>query len=164
MSTEVTLTTCLWFADNGRAAAEFYVKAFPGSRMLTNWVTPVETPGNAPQTEVTIDFEIFGQRFMALNGGPLFTHSEAVSFVIPCADQAEVDHYWDLLTADGGEESQCGWLKDKFGVSWQVIPSEMGRYLGGPDAEGRARATRAMLSMRKLDLAGLKAAYDGTAP
>ena len=163
MTNSAQLTTCLWFADNGREAAEFYVKAFPGSRMLTNWVTPVETPGNAPQTEVTIDFEIFGQRFMALNGGPLFTHSEAVSFVIPCTDQAEVDHYWDLLTADGGEESQCGWLKDKFGVSWQVIPSEMGRYLGGPDAEGRSRATRAMLSMRKLDLAGLKAAYDGTA-
>jgi predicted 3-demethylubiquinone-9 3-methyltransferase (glyoxalase superfamily) len=162
--TETTqLTTCLWFTDNGRDAAEFYVKSFPGSRMLTNWVTPVETPGNAPQTEVTIEFEIFGQRFTALNGGPMFTHSEAISFVIPCADQVEVDHYWDLLTSDGGEESQCGWLKDKFGVSWQVIPTEMGRYLGGPDAEGRARATHAMLSMRKLDIAGLQAAYDGTA-
>jgi len=85
------LTTCLWFDQNGREAAEYYVKTFPNSRMLTNWVTPVETPGNQPQTEVIIDFEVFGQRFMALNGGPTFSHSEAISFVIPCKDQQEVD-------------------------------------------------------------------------
>ena len=155
------LTTCLWFNYNGREAAEYYVKLFPNSRMISNWVTDVETPGNQPHTEVTVDFEIFGQPFVALNGGPMFTHSEAVSFIIRCEDQAEVDHYWDTLISDGGEPSQCGWLKDKFGISWQVIPNGMGDYLGGPDAAGRARATQAMLGMTKLDLAGLKAAYEG---
>ena len=155
------LTTCLWFNHNGREAAEFYVKHFPDSKMISQWTTPVETPGNQPNTEVTIDFEIFGQRFVALNGGPMFTHSEAVSFMIPCKDQAEVDHYWGLLTKDGGEESQCGWLRDKFGISWQVIPVEMGKYLGGPDEAGRSRATQAMLSMKKLVIADLKAAYEG---
>lgn len=155
------LTTCLWFDQNGREAAEFYVKHFPDSKMLSQWTTPVETPGNQPNTEVTIEFEIFGQRFMALNGGPLFPHSEAISFVIPCQNQEEVDHYWELLTKDGGEESQCGWLKDKFGISWQVTPVEMGKYLGGPDQAGRMRATQAMLSMKKLVIAELKAAYEG---
>lgn len=98
---------------------------------------------------------------MALNGGPLFPHSEAISFVIPCQNQDEVDHYWELLTKDGGEESQCGWLKDKFGISWQITPVEMGKYLGGSDQAGRMRATQAMLSMKKLVIAELKAAYDG---
>ena len=155
------LTTCLWFDQNGREAAEFYVKHFPDSKMLSQWTTPIETPGNQPNTEVTIEFEIFGQRFMALNGGPLFPHSEAISFVIPCQNQEEVDHYWELLTKDGGEESQCGWLKDKFGISWQVTPVDMGKYLGGPDQAGRMRATQAMLSMKKLVIAELKAAYEG---
>lgn len=155
------LTTCLWFDNQARAAAEYYVALFPNSRMISNWVTPVETPGNQAQTEVTVDFEIFGQRFVALNGGPYFTHSEATSFIIPCADQAEVDHYWDTLINDGGQASQCGWLKDKFGVSWQVIPNDMGKYLGGPDAAGRARATQAMLGMTKIDLAVMRAAYEG---
>ena len=159
---QAQLTTCLWFNQNGREAAEYYVSVFPESRMLTNWVTPVETPGNQPQTEVVIDFEVFGQRFMALNGGPIFTHSEAISFVIPCKDQQEVDHYWRTLINDGGQASQCGWLKDKFGVSWQVVPSDMGLYLGGPDAAGRARATQAMLQMQKLDLDALRVAYLGS--
>lgn len=156
------LTTCLWFEYNGREAAEFYVSIFPDSKIATNWVTPVETPGNKPETEVTIEFEIFGQKFLALNGGPIFKHSEAVSFVIPCKDQAEVDHYWQVLTSNGGQESQCGWLKDKFGISWQVTPTEMNQYLGGPDKDGRIRATQAMLSMTKLDLAAIKAAYEET--
>lgn len=161
MTENARLTTCLWFDGNAREAAEFYVRTFPDSRMMSNWVTPVETPGNEPNTEVTVDFEIFGQRFIALNGGPIFPHSEAVSFVIPCADQAEVDHYWNTLTADGGVESQCGWLKDKFGVSWQVVPNALNDFLGGSDPAGRARATAAMLSMHKLDIAALKSAYDG---
>ncbi len=164
MNQSAPLTTCLWFIDNGREAAEFYVSIFPNSRMVSHWVTPVETPGNAPQTEVTVDFEIFGQKFIALNGGPQFAHSEAVSFVIPCADQADVDHYWSVLTADGGVESQCGWLKDKFGISWQVVPDGMGAYLGGADAAGRARATQAMLTMKKIDLAAIAAAYNDGSP
>ena len=155
------ITTCLWFDGRAREAANYYVDTFPGGKLKDNWITPVETPGNAPETEVTVDFEIFGQKFIALNGGPQFPHSEAVSFVIPCKDQAEVDHYWDKLINDGGSPSQCGWLKDKFGVSWQVVPNEMGKYLGGADPEGAMRAVQAMLGMTKLVVADLKAAYEG---
>ncbi len=157
----MSLTTCLWFNYNGREAAQYYVSIFPNSKLKSDWVTPVETPGNEPETEVTIEFEIFGQNFIALNGGPQFKHSEAVSFVIPCADQAEVDHYWNKLISDGGQPSQCGWLKDKFGISWQVIPNEMFKYLGGSDESGRIRATTAMLEMQKIDIEELRIAYEG---
>jgi predicted 3-demethylubiquinone-9 3-methyltransferase (glyoxalase superfamily) len=155
------LTTCLWFNGRAREAAIFYTSIFPGSEIADNWIAPTDTPGNKQGEEVVVNFKIFGQNFIGLNGGPQFPHSEAISFQIPCADQAEVDKYWDILTADGGQESQCGWLKDKFGVSWQVTPTEMGRYLGGADPEGRQRATQAMLQMKKIDLAAMKSAYEG---
>ena len=156
------LTTCLWFNGRAREAANFYTSIFPGSEIADHWIAPTDTPGNKQGDEVVVNFKIFGQNFIGLNGGPQFPHSEAVSFQIPCADQAEVDKYWDILTADGGQESQCGWLKDKFGVSWQVTPVEMGAYLGGPDAGGRQRATQAMLEMKKIDLAAMKKAYEGS--
>jgi predicted 3-demethylubiquinone-9 3-methyltransferase (glyoxalase superfamily) len=156
-----TLTTCLWFNYNGREAAEYYVALFPNSRLNSNWVTKAETPGNQANTEVVVNFEIFGQPFIALNGGPMFTHSEAISFQIPCETQADVDFYWDRMIADGGTESNCGWLKDKFGVSWQICPAEMNKYLGGPDPEGSRRATEAMLKMRKIDLEAMRLAYEG---
>ena len=156
-----TLTTCLWFNYNGREAAEYYVSIFPNSRLVSNWVTQAETPGNQANTEVVVNFEIFGQPFIALNGGPMFTHSEAISFQIPCETQADVDFYWDRMIADGGTESNCGWLKDKFGVSWQICPAEMNKYLGGPDPEGSRRATEAMLKMRKIDLEAMRLAYEG---
>ena len=108
-----------------------------------------------------MNFKIFGQSFIGLNGGPQFPHSEAISFQIPCADQNEIDKYWELLTADGGSESQCGWLKDKFGISWQVTSPIMNQFLGGSDAEGAQRATQAMLAMRKIDLAAMEKAYLG---
>ena len=155
------LTTCLWFNGRAREAAIFYTSIFPGSEIADNWIAPTDTPGNKQGEEVVVNFKIFGQNFIGLNGGPQFPHSEAISFQIPCADQSEVDRYWELLTADGGQESQCGWLKDKFGVSWQVTPTEMGQYLGGPDPEGRQRATQAMLQMKKIDLAAMKSAYEG---
>jgi predicted 3-demethylubiquinone-9 3-methyltransferase (glyoxalase superfamily) len=154
-------TTCLWFNGNAREAATFYTSIFPDSSLESNWIAPTETPGNEQGSEVLVNFSIFGRPFIALNGGPRFPHSEAISFQIPCADQDEIDRYWNLLTADGGEESQCGWLKDKFGVSWQVVSPEMGNYLGGPDAAGAQRATQAMLEMKKLDLALMKKAYLG---
>lgn len=156
-----TLTTCLWFNYNGREAAEYYVALFPNSRLNSNWITKADTPGNQANTEVVVNFEIFGQPFIALNGGPMFPHSEAISFQIPCETQADVDFYWDRMIADGGTESNCGWLKDKFGVSWQICPAEMNKYLGGPDPEGSRRATEAMLKMRKIDLEAMRLAYEG---
>lgn len=129
--------------------------------MAHNWLAPAETPGNQKGEEVVVNFRIFGRPFIALNGGPQFPHSEAVSFQIPCKDQSEIDHYWQLLTQDGGKESQCGWLKDKFGVSWQITSPKMMEFLSGGDAEGSARATKAMLEMRKIDLSELESAYFG---
>ena len=155
------LTTCLWFNGRARDAANFYTSIFPDSSVQDNWIAPTDTPGNLEGEEIVVNFKIFGQPFIGLNGGPQFPHSEAISFQIPCKDQAEIDKYWDLLIADGGMESQCGWLKDKFGVSWQVTSPEMGLYLGGSDSEGAKRATQAMLEMRKIDLAAMKRAYLG---
>jgi predicted 3-demethylubiquinone-9 3-methyltransferase (glyoxalase superfamily) len=155
------LTTCLWFNGNAREAATFYTSIFPNSELSDNWIAPTDTPGNKQGEEIVVNFKIFGQNFIGLNGGPQFPHSEAISFQIPCEDQAEIDTYWALLTADGGQESQCGWLNDKFGISWQVTSPEMGKYLGGSDSEGAQRATKAMLEMKKIDLASMKAAYEG---
>lgn len=155
------LTTCLWFDCRAREAAIFYTSIFPDSELADNWLAPTDTPGNAKGEEVVVNFKIFGQNFIALNGGPQFPHSEAVSFQIPCKDQNEIDKYWELLTKDGGEESQCGWLKDKFGVSWQVTSPEMMKYLGGSDPAGSQRATEAMLKMKKIDLETMRLAYLG---
>lgn len=155
------LTTCLWFNGNARQAATFYTSIFPDSSLADNWIAPTQTPGNQQGEEVVVNFKIFGRSFIGLNGGPQFPHSEAISFQIPCADQSEIDKYWQILTADGGSESQCGWLKDKFGISWQVTSPEMMKYLGGPDAQGAKRATQAMLEMKKINLAKLESAYLG---
>ena len=155
------LTTCLWFNGNARQAATFYTSIFPDSSIADNWIAPTQTPGNQQGEEVVVNFRIFGRPFIGLNGGPQFPHSEAISFQIPCKDQSEIDKYWDLLTADGGSESQCGWLKDKFGISWQVTSPEMMKYLGGSDIQGAQRATQAMLGMKKIILKELQDAYLG---
>ena len=155
------LTTCLWFNGNAREAANFYASIFPDSSVENNWIAPTETPGNQQGEEVVVNFKIFGQSFIGLNGGPQFPHSEAISFQIPCKDQTEIDKYWDVLTKDGGSESQCGWLKDKFGISWQVVSPEMMKYLGGSDPAGSQRATHAMLQMKKIELSALEKAYLG---
>jgi predicted 3-demethylubiquinone-9 3-methyltransferase (glyoxalase superfamily) len=157
----MTLTTCLWFNGNGREAATFYTSIFPNSYMENNWIAPTDTPGNQEGEEIVVNFTIFDQPFIALNGGPQFPHSEAISFQIPCADQVEIDKYWQILTADGGQESQCGWLKDKYGISWQITSPEMMKYLGGSDSEGSKRATQAMLGMKKINLADMQRAYEG---
>jgi predicted 3-demethylubiquinone-9 3-methyltransferase (glyoxalase superfamily) len=155
------LTTCLWFNGNARQAAEFYTSIFPNSELADNWIAPTDTPGNKQGEEIVVNFKIFGRPFIALNGGPQFTFSEAVSLQIPCSSQDEIDRYWALLTSDGGQESQCGWLKDKFGFSWQVTSPEMNQYLGGSDHEGAQRATQAMLGMKKINLAEMRQAYLG---
>jgi predicted 3-demethylubiquinone-9 3-methyltransferase (glyoxalase superfamily) len=155
------LTTCLWFNGNAREAATFYTSIFPNSSLADNWLAPTDTPGNAQGDEVVVNFTIFGKPFIGLNGGPQFPHTQAISFQIPCRDQAEIDKYWELLTADGGKESQCGWLWDKFGVSWQVTSPSMTKFIAGPDAEGSMRATQAMLEMTKIDLKVMEDAYLG---
>lgn len=155
------LITCLWFDGRAREAALFYTSIFPNSSIADHWLAPTDTPGNKQGEEVVVNFKIFGREFIALNGGPQFPHSEAISFQIPCVDQSEIDKYWEILIKDGGQESQCGWLKDKFGVSWQVTSPEMMKYLGGPDSQGAQRATQAMLKMKKIDLALMKSAYEG---
>jgi len=149
----------LWFDTEAEEAASFYVSLFEGSRILT--VTHYNEAGPREAGLVmTVEFELKGQRFVAINGGPEFTFSEAVSFLIECDDQAEIDHYWDALREGGGEEGPCGWLKDRFGLSWQVVPRGIDELLGG-DAERGARAMRAMFEMKKIDVAALHAAADG---
>lgn len=154
------ITTCLWFDTQAEEAAEFYVSVFDDSRVLSVSRYGEGSPGPAGQA-MTVQFEVAGRTFTALNAGPAFSFTEAVSFVINCAGQEEVDRYWKALT-DGGTESRCGWLKDRYGVSWQVVPSVLGQLLGGPDPEGARRAMQAMLGMRKLDIGALQKAYDGS--
>ncbi len=153
------ITPNLWFDDNAEDAARFYVSVFPNSR-ITNVMRYGEAGPGVAGTAVSVEFELDGHPFTGINGGPHFTFSEAVSFAVPCADQEEADRYWYALTADGGQESQCGWLKDRFGLSWQVYPKALGEYLGDPDPGRSARATKAMLSMGRIDLAAIAAAAE----
>jgi predicted 3-demethylubiquinone-9 3-methyltransferase (glyoxalase superfamily) len=153
------ITPNLWFDTQGKEAAEFYVSVFPNSRITNIAYYGEEGPGPAG-TVLLVNFELDGQEFTALNGGPEFTFNEAISLLINCADQAEIDHYWSALSS-GGEEGVCGWLKDRFGVSWQVAPGELMRELmTGPDRERAHRAMKAVLGMKKLDVAGIRAAAD----
>lgn len=149
----------LWFDKEAEEAANFYVSIFPNSKVLSVMRSPPGSP-NAAGSVMTVDFELDGFRVTALNGGPAFNFTEAMSFFIDCADQAEVDRYWDRLL-DGGTPSRCGWLKDRYGFSWQVVPKQLFETLGGPDAAGRERAMKAMMQMVKLDVAKLQAAYAG---
>ena len=148
------ITPFLWFDDNAEEAMNFYVSIFKNSK--SNEVIP-GPDGKA----MSVTFELEGQEFMALNAGPHFHFTEAISFFVSCATQAEVDELWGKLTANGGEESRCGWLKDKFGLSWQIIPTALGELLGDDDREKAGRVLQAMLGMNKIDVAGLQKAYDG---
>jgi predicted 3-demethylubiquinone-9 3-methyltransferase (glyoxalase superfamily) len=151
---------CLWFDGQAEEAANFYVSVFKNSKM--GEVSRMGEGGPLPAGSViTAMFEIEGEEFMALNGGPEFNFTEAISFSVDCKDQEEIDYFWGKLTSDGGEESMCGWLKDKFGVSWQIVPAEMGELLGGDDPEQSKRAMDAMLQMRKLDIQKLRDARAG---
>ena len=155
-----SLTPSLWFDRNAEQAAEFYVSVFPNSSVDAVTRSPSDNPSTKAGEVLLVSFTLDGMRFTGINGGPMFTFTEAVSFEIDCADQAEVDRYWEALVAGGGEPGQCGWLKDRFGLSWQVVPRQMGDYLGGADADGAARAMQAMLGMQKLDVEGLRRAYE----
>ncbi len=133
----------------------------PDSRIEKIQRNLTDTPGGPAGSVLVVEFTLAGQRFMALNGGRHFEYTHAVSFKIDCVDQAEVDRLWDMLSSDGGQVERCGWLKDRYGVSWQIVPTALVRYLGGPDPAGARRALQAMLQMVKLDIEGLKRAYEG---
>jgi predicted 3-demethylubiquinone-9 3-methyltransferase (glyoxalase superfamily) len=154
------ITPFLWFDDQAEQAANLYTSVFKNSKILE--VSRYGDAGPGPEGQaMTVNFQLEGQEFIALNGGPEFKFTEAISLVVNCETQAEVDRLWEKLTADGGEESMCGWLKDKFGLSWQIVPTALGKLLGGPDPVRAQRAMQAMLQMKKLDVAALERAYEG---
>src|SRR6267142_258415 len=151
------ITPFLWFDTRAEEAAQFYSSIFKNSKILH--VSRYGDAGPGPKGSVmVVSFELAGQQFTALNGGPRFTFSEAFSFVVNCENQQEIDEYWSKLTADGGQESMCGWLKDKFGFSWQIVPTELGKLMSNNDPQKASRVMGALLKMRKLDIAKLKAA------
>ena len=153
-----TVTPFLWFDNEAKEAAEFYTSVFPNSS-----VTKVTTrPGRSEETVLTVEFDLDGQRFIALNGGPQYSFTEAFSLSIDCRTQDEVDRYWATL-ADGGQEGPCGWLKDRYGLSWQVVPEVLPRLLVDPDREKADRVFAAMMTMKKIDIAELERAADGVA-
>lgn len=149
---------CLWFDGNAEEAVNFYTSVFKNSRVLDVARWGEGGPG-VPGSVLTMTFELEGQGFMALNGGPAFKFTEAISLSVDCKSQGEVDELWTKLTADGGEESQCAWLKDKFGLSWQIVPTVLGEMLSDPDPEKSKRVMEAMMKMKKIDIAKLEKAY-----
>ena len=153
------ITPFLWFNDNAEEAVKFYISLFKNSKIET--VSRYGDASAGPKgTVMTISFQLEGQEFMALNGGPVFTFSPATSFFVDCETQQEVDLLWEKLS-EGGEQQQCGWLRDRFGITWQIVPSILGKLTGDPDPVKSQRVMQAMLQMHKLDIAGLQRAYDG---
>ena len=155
------ITPNLWFDTNGLEAAEFYVSVFPNSK-ITNITRYTEAGPGPAGTVLTVDFVLDGHEYTAINGGPEFTFTEAISLLVNCADQEEVDYYWSKLS-EGGSEGPCGWLKDRYGLSWQVCPTELLELVNDPDQGRAARAMAAMFKMKKLDIAALRAAADEAA-
>jgi predicted 3-demethylubiquinone-9 3-methyltransferase (glyoxalase superfamily) len=152
------ITPFLWFDHSAEQAVNFYISLFKNSKILSISRYGKGAPG--PEgTVMSVNFQLEGQDFIALNGGPVYSFTPAISFFVDCATQAEVDHLWEKLT-QGGEEVQCGWLKDKYGLSWQIVPSGLNELLNGKDAEGSARAMQAMLQMKKIDLDKMRRAYE----
>ena len=152
----------LWFDTEAEEAAEYYVSVFNGNSRIVNVARYTEAGPRPAGSVMTVEFELNGQRFVGINGGPEFKFSEAVSFQITCEDQDEIDYYWERLS-EGGEEGPCGWLKDRYGLSWQVVPTGMDELFADPDPERACRAMEAMLKMSKLDIAALRDAADGVA-
>jgi predicted 3-demethylubiquinone-9 3-methyltransferase (glyoxalase superfamily) len=155
------ITPCLWFDGNAEEAANFYVSLFRDSRIDKVARSPADNPSTPAGAVLVVEFTLAGRSFQGLNGGPQFRFTEAVSFSITCADQAEVDRYWDALTDNGGQPGPCGWVKDRFGLSWQIVPEALPRLLDGPDPAGAKRTMERMLKMGKLDVAELERAYRG---
>ena len=151
----------LWFDGNAEEAVAFYLSVFPDGHVQRVVHSAADNPGVKAGQVLMVEFTVAGLDLVAFNGGPYFTFNEAVSLEILCEDQAEADHYWEALVTDGGEHSQCGWLKDRYGLSWQVVPREATELLVGPDPAGAARAMEALMEMQRLDVAALRAAYEG---
>jgi predicted 3-demethylubiquinone-9 3-methyltransferase (glyoxalase superfamily) len=157
------LTPCLWFDGNAEEAARFWCGLLPGSRITHVSHAPGDNPSTAEGAVLTVEFQLMGRPFMGLNGGPQFKFSEAVSLMVPCETQAEIDRLWAALIADGGQEIECGWLKDRFGMAWQIVPIRMMEILRAGEPEGRKRAFAAMMTMKKFDIAAIERAYAGEA-
>ncbi len=158
------ITPFLWFDSNAEEAANFYVSVFKNSKLgrISHYTKAGEQAAHRPTGSVmTVEFQLAGQDFTAINGGPHFKFTEAISFVVNCETQEEVDYFWEKLTADGGAEVQCGWLKDKFGLSWQVVPTILNEMMQDKDAGKANRVMQAMLQMKKIDIATLKSASEG---
>jgi predicted 3-demethylubiquinone-9 3-methyltransferase (glyoxalase superfamily) len=155
------IAPCLWFRSEAEEAAEFYVSLLPDSRIVKVQRNGPDSPAGEAGSVLVVSFTMVGQEFMALNGNPQFEPNNTVSFKIDCADQAETDRLWDSLSSNGGSTLQCGWLKDRYGFAWQIVPSGFMELIGGPDSAGRERAMQAMMKMVKLDLATLQKAYHG---
>ena len=155
------ITPCLWFDGQAEEAARFYTSIFPNSRIDRINRSPSDTPSGKAGEVLTVDFTLDGRTYVALDGGPEFKFTEAISLQVECADQAELDRYWDALLADGGEPSVCGWLKDRFGLSWQVTPRRLQEMFTSPDREAARRAMEQMLTMVKLDIQPLERAFAG---
>lgn len=155
------ISPCLWFDGKAEEAARLYTELIPNSHIVRVTRSPADTPSGKQDTVLTVDFTLAGRSYIGLNGGDDFKFNEAVSLSIECDDQAEVDRYWDALTANGGEESVCGWLKDRYGLSWQVVPRRMTELFSSPDRAAAKRAMEAMLQMRKIDIATIERAAAG---
>lgn len=163
MATAQKITPFLWYAKEAEEAAAFYTSIFPDSRIVRVASLPSESPSGPPGSVKVVDFELFGQSFTAMSAGPLDPFNHAVSFVVHCDTQQEIDRYWDALLQGGGAPEECGWLKDRYGLSWQIIPEILLEMLSDTDRVSAKRATDAMLKMVKIDIATLQAAYRGTA-
>jgi predicted 3-demethylubiquinone-9 3-methyltransferase (glyoxalase superfamily) len=155
------ITPHLWFAKEAAEAARFYASIFPDSRVDRVTPLPADSPSGPAGSVEVVEFTLLGQSFLAISAGPLDPFNHAISFVVSCDDQAELDRYWDGLQKNGGKPEQCGWLKDRYGVSWQIVPRVLGEMMADPDRARARRVAEAMLKMVKLDVAGLKAAYEG---
>ena len=159
--TRQTITPCLWFESEALEAAEFYTSVFPDSSIVAVQRTPADTPGPKAGSVLMVQFNLAGQDYQALNGGPHDKFNDAISLSVSCADQKEVDRLWSALTSGGGKPVQCGWLKDKYGLSWQIVPKRLPELLASPDREKSKRVMEAMMKMVKIDIAALEAAAEG---
>ena len=157
------ITPFLWYAKEAEEAAQFYTSIFPNSKIKRVVAMPAESPSGPAGSVKVVDFTLFGQDFCAMSAGPLDPFNHAISFVINCDDQAELDRYWDALLQDGGKPEECGWLRDRYGVAWQIVPTVLNEMMASTDTAKGKRAAEAMLKMVKLDIAQLQAAYDGSA-